>query len=173
MDLAASLRTHASDSADFSRHGNADVCMHAGGLLRPSQTTGSMLVRLAPGVRPEVFVTATSAPCLSLYQPLSFQTAGSGGYPYLDAGAPKESAPWHQFEAVHQLALRDQEFARELRASRDELEPGMFDASVDIGVRNARASDWLRHWCARARSRDTAFRWYSPYERFWKARQGC
>ena len=45
--LAGTLRAHASEHSDFSRHGNADVCMHAGGVLRPSQTTGSMLVGLA------------------------------------------------------------------------------------------------------------------------------
>lgn len=170
-DLAANLRTHASDSEDFSRHGNADVCMHAGGRLRPSQTTGSMLVRLEPGVMPEVFVTATSAPCLSLYRPASFRTAATGVTPFSGDGAPETSTPWHQFEAVHHLALRSREFARELRASRDELEPTMFDASVAVGVRNARANEWLQHWCARARSSDSAFRWYFPYERFWRARQ--
>lgn len=73
LALAAGLRRHDSDNGDFSRHDNADVCMHAGGLLRPSQTTGSMLVKLAPDTTPEVYVTGTSAPCLSLFQPLSFQ----------------------------------------------------------------------------------------------------
>ncbi len=171
-DLAASLRSHVNDDVDFSRHGNGDVCMHAGGVLRPSQTTGSMLVRLEPGAAPEIFVTGTSAPCLSLFQPVSFETAATDTHPYLRAGMPEEGSRWQRFEEVHHLALRDRAFAEDLRASRDELEPIMYDASLDIGMRSSRAVEWLEHWVDRSRSVDHGYRWYSPYERYWESKRG-
>lgn len=48
------------------------VCMHAGfGPIRINQTTGSLVVDLS-GVEPEVWITGTSAPCLSVFQPVRF-----------------------------------------------------------------------------------------------------
>lgn len=169
--MAANLRLHASDQEDFARHGNADVCLHAGGLLRPSQTTGSMLVRLGQQEPPEIYLTGTSAPCLSLFQPVSFEAQGRAAPAILDGSASERSAPWHRFEPVHQQALADREFARRLRASRDALEPAMFDSSLAIEVRSRQARDWLAHWSREARSADPACRWYSPYDRFWHARR--
>ena len=142
--------------------------MHAGGVLRPSQTTGSMLVRLQRGASPEVFATGTSAPCLSLFQPLSFQPGATGGSLLLDDAAPDRSALWHQFERVHQRALGDRAFGHRLRASRDALEPAMFDPSTAIGERSARAVEWHERWFEEAGAAPLAARWYSPYDRFWQ-----
>ncbi len=166
--MAAGLRRHASDREDFARHGNADVCLHAGGVLRPSQTTGSMLVRLQPGAMPEVFATGTSAPCLSLFQPVSFQSGATVGSLLLDAAATEQSALWHRFERVHQRALLDRGFRHRLRASRDALEPAMFDPSSVVGERSARAAAWHKQWYDEAGPAVPAFRWYSPYDRFWQ-----
>ena len=165
--MAANLRMHASEYAEFSRHGNADVCMHAGGVLRPSQTTGSMLVSLEPDAPPEIFFTGTSAPCLSLFQPLSFPAPVDGATAF-----PAEAiALWHQFEAVHHRALGDPEFSRRLRTSRDTLESTQFDSTLPVGVRQAQAIAWHNHWLDQARSTSPRYRWYSPYDRFWRARR--
>lgn len=169
--MAANLREHATGGDDFSRHGNADVCMHAGGLLRPSQTTGSMLVRLRPGMAPEIVVTGTSAPCLSLFQPVSFKPRGEGSYLFQGEATAALPALWQQFESVHQRALRDPEFCRRLRASRDALEPHMFDSSIDISQRGVKAAQWHRHWLDQARSGDPGYRWYSSYDRFWRSKR--
>ncbi|MDT8272439.1 MAG: carcinine hydrolase/isopenicillin-N N-acyltransferase family protein, partial [Desulfomonilia bacterium] len=49
---------------------NKDVCMHARGpLIRRSQTTGSMVVCLEPKDRFRIFITGSSAPCLSTFKP--------------------------------------------------------------------------------------------------------
>ena len=55
-----------------------DICMHAGGITRPSQTAGSMIVELYEET-PVIWVTATSIPCLSIYKPVFFEA----GLPYL------------------------------------------------------------------------------------------
>lgn len=171
LALAAGLRRHDCDSADFSRHNNADVCMHAGGLLRPSQTTGSMLVKLAPGTAPEVFVTATSAPCLSLFQPISFQACAEGASLAVVYDPDFNQPPlWQRFEPVHHLALIDLSFRRELQSSRDELEPILFDASRDISARSERAQEWHRHWQDECQSTGIVYNRFSAYHRFWRSR---
>ncbi|MCB1847108.1 MAG: C69 family dipeptidase [Halieaceae bacterium] len=168
LALAAGLRRHDSDNGDFSRHDNADVCMHAGGLLRPSQTTGSMLVKLAPDTTPEVYVTGTSAPCLSLFQPLSFQACAEGAAPAI-VYHPDGNQPslWQQFEPVHHRALIDLPFRRALQGSRDELESILFEASRDVSARSERALAWHRHWQDECRSTGIAYNRFSAYHRFW------
>ena len=163
--MADSLRRHASTGDNFARHGNADVCMHAGGLTRPSQTTGSMLVALHPDTQPEIYVTGTSAPCLSLFQPVSLQ-AGSAG---IAAGrVENEPGLWDRFEPVHRRALLDIEYRRDLLASRNALEPLMFDRDIAVEERAARADQWHREWAERAAGAEPAYRWFSSYDRFWR-----
>ena len=48
---------------------NADVCMHATGRLRPSQTTQSMICHLSDSGF-KTWMTAGSAPCISLFKPI-------------------------------------------------------------------------------------------------------
>ena len=51
--------------------GNADVCMHAAGLLRPTGTTNSMVARLTPK-GPQVWFTGTSLACESEFVSAQF-----------------------------------------------------------------------------------------------------
>ena len=69
--LAAILRSHAAGDG-FAGGSNRDLCMHAAGLLRPSQTTASLIVKLAPGEPPRIAVTGTKSPCISLFHPVDF-----------------------------------------------------------------------------------------------------
>ncbi len=63
------LRIHRSSSP--ARGGNSDICMHAAGpLIRRSQTTGSLVVCLDDSDGFKVFVTAGSAPCMSMFKPV-------------------------------------------------------------------------------------------------------
>lgn len=68
-DMMNVLRGHAADE-DF-RPGERPMegtCLHAGGLIS-SQTTGTMVAVLKKGDPPLVYMTGTSAPCVSLYKP--------------------------------------------------------------------------------------------------------
>lgn len=69
--LAAILRSHASGDG-FEGGSNRDLCMHGAGLLRPSHTTGSMIVKLAPAEPPRIALTGTKSPCISLFHPVDF-----------------------------------------------------------------------------------------------------
>ncbi len=70
--LMAILRSHHRGERPSS---NADVCMHAAGLFRPSETTSSLIAQLTPHDLPRVFATASSLPCLSLFKPVLWNGA--------------------------------------------------------------------------------------------------
>jgi secernin len=84
--------------------GMAAPCMHAGGLAANSQTTASWVAELRPGSTAH-WVTATAAPCTSLYKPvqvtspLDLAPEPSGWY---DPGAL-----WWQHEVLHRMVMRD------------------------------------------------------------------
>ncbi|WP_244248338.1 C69 family dipeptidase, partial [Pseudomonas aeruginosa] len=122
--LFAALRHHGPRGDHFRRHNNRQVCMHAGSFWRPSQTTASLVARLRDD-GPLLAATGTSAPCLGLFQPLSFDPASGTAVLSQPREAVQES-PWWRFEAVHRRALTDRAFRRLLRSGRDWLERELF-----------------------------------------------
>jgi len=84
------------------------ICAHAAnGLTRhASQTTSAMIVHLTQD-KPTVWVTASSAPCLSVFKPLWFE-----GRVVPDLGSKPEalfdtSSFWWRSELLHRLVLKD------------------------------------------------------------------
>ncbi len=129
-DAFAVLRSH--DGPTWTPDGSItdqQVCMHASfGPVRNSQTTGSMAAHLSAGQEPTYWVTATSAPCISIFKPVWI----SAGVP--DTG-PEPTAKydpgalWWQHEVLHRSVLRD--YARRLelfRQDRDQLEEMFLNA---------------------------------------------
>ncbi|MBK9033242.1 MAG: C69 family dipeptidase [Myxococcales bacterium] len=106
-DLFAALRDHRGDGRPRYRwhHGAlAAPCVHAGGVLASSQTTGSWVAELTPaGARH--WVTATAAPCLSLYKPIAVDAP-------LDLGPPPRdradaTSLWWRHERLHRRVIGD------------------------------------------------------------------
>jgi dipeptidase len=151
--MAARLRDHGQRGDDFSSHDNRQICLHAGSFLRPSQTTASLIARLAPGQAVRVAATGTSAPCLSLFEPMQLPAPGPGTA-VVSSGSRVTDSPWAQFEPVHHRALFDRDFRRQLRTQRDTLEAELFAAaSADAPDWQAvaqRARSWRQQWAARA-----------------------
>lgn len=86
-----------------------NVCMHAGSGVVSFQTTGSMVVSLGEDI--EVWLTNTSAPCLSLYKPVWFDDRSST-LPF-----NKESEAlnyWGNWEIYHRLATTRYKNAKQL-----------------------------------------------------------
>lgn len=139
--LVVALRNHGRRDHNFTRHDNRQVCMHAGSFWRPSQTTASLIARLGPD-GPRLAATGTSAPCLSLFQPLGFEAA-AGASLLSKADEPLEQSLWCRFEAVHRRALVDAEFAAALRAGHAWLE------AEQLAALDRRNPDW-EHLAAEA-----------------------
>ena len=106
----------------------ATVCMHAGaGPVRNSQSVGSLVAHLAPGLL-TAWVTCTSAPCTGIFKPV-----------WLDAGYPlNEPQPngqfdshclWWRHERLHRAVLKDyDQRIQTYAAQRDALEARFLDA---------------------------------------------
>lgn len=143
-DLIAILRSHRAASAGWSPAPaitGADVCMHAAwGPVRGSQSAGSMVSHLAPGLHTH-WVTATSAPCTSIFKPV-----------WLDAGLPEIGLPptgeynpqclWWQHERLHRAVLRGYpDRLAAYQGDRDRLEAGFIDAApTGAGTAQERAA---------------------------------
>ena len=97
----------------------ANVCMHAGfGPIRSSQSTGSLVVRLAAD-GPTMWVTGSSAPCTSVFKPIWFDS----GLPDLGPvpGAHfDDAALWWRHELLHRATLRD--YANRIASFRSDLQ---------------------------------------------------
>lgn len=68
MDMMAILRNHYGEPYHPGKAPMKQICLHAGGIIS-TQSTGSMVVVLKKGLTPLVYLTGTSAPCMSLYKP--------------------------------------------------------------------------------------------------------
>ena len=151
--LAARLRDHGQRSDDFAAHDNRQVCMHAGSMLRPSQTTASLIARLVPDQEVCMAATGTSAPCLSLFEPLRVAEPTAGSQVIAPGSRVGDSA-WAKFEPVHHRALFDAAFRQPLHAERDALEAQLFVAASqevpDWTAIAQQADAWRTRWAQQA-----------------------
>jgi len=120
--FAKILRSHiGSEKWEPSRGSMKDVCMHAGGLTRPSQTAGSYIGELHKKAAIHWF-TATSVPCLSAYKPVFIEA----GLPELGAkpnGRFNPEALWWRHERFHRKILCSYRYhAQEVRRKMEKLE---------------------------------------------------
>ncbi len=110
----------------------AEVCMHAGfGPVRASQSVGSMVSYLREGAITH-WVTATSAPCTSVFKPVWF-TAGLPDMGPAPAGKYDLSSLYWRHELLHRTILRSypQRIAS-FSGQRDELEARFYQNAGQI-----------------------------------------
>ncbi len=124
IDVFSTLRSHR-DEEDFRPDKGitgADLCMHAGfGPIRVSQTTGSLVVE-QDGRNLVVWVTGSSAACLSIFKPMmvSQEINYFGKSPHQDYDP---NSYWWQQERIHRKLLLDyQGFSQAYIKERDNLE---------------------------------------------------
>jgi len=149
-DLFAALRHHGGDARPRYRwhHGAmAAPCMHAGGLLAASQTTASWVAELTPaGARH--WVTATAAPCLSLYKPILVDDP-------LDLGPPPRDRDdgqslWWRHERLHRRVVGDPAQCAAIAAERDAVEAAWLADPPAPAAAFAEHARLLDHWLAQA-----------------------
>lgn len=110
--FTAALRQHVNGDLPSS---NADVCMHAKGLFRPSQTTQSMISYLEVE-KSNVWMTGSSAPCISMFKPLSING---------DNWLLKQEHFWETWQNVFIHAMKHSDFKSKLQNLNQEVENKM------------------------------------------------
>ena len=82
----------------------AAPCLHGGGVLTSSQTTGSWVADLRDGDRH--WVTGTAAPCTSLFKPVTVDVPRDlGPFP----GDTDDASLWWRHEHLHRRAMANPE----------------------------------------------------------------
>jgi len=167
-----------SQNERFARGSNHDICMHGAGLTRPSQTCGSMVAALSSkqGVvkqaETQIMLTGTSAPCLSLFKPVSFGFEASSSMEYTSQMTEHESL-WYQYEWVHRRALKDMVFYQELIASRNALESklmAVYTEKLSLAEANKLAKEWHESWHQKAKKLKAPLHYsiLNAYDRYWR-----
>jgi secernin len=170
-DLMRALREHGEAATpryhllNGAMHG---ACMHAGGVLVGSQTTASWVAELRPDAVRH-WVTATSAPCTSLFKPVRVEQPLDLGREPTDRADP--DSLWWRHERLHRQVMRDP--ARLL---------SLFDSERDATERRWRAQPpepaeafaegdrRLADWTARVAERGPVDRRPGWVRRYWQER---
>jgi len=171
-DLFGILRDHGEDTTWPRYHwvngGMAGTCMHGGGLIAASQTTGSWVSELrAAGALH--WVTATAAPCTSLFKPIRYETP-------VDLGAaPGEGADdsfWWRHEVFHRQVMVDPPALFPVfMEARDKVERAWLDDPPAAEEAFAKHRSLLQTWTnelAQWSQRTVREPWY--IERYWRKR---
>ncbi len=145
-NLAAALRDHGVGTAPrFSLLTGAmsAPCMHAGGLMASNQSVASWVSDLSDG--PSHWVTATAAPCLSLFKPVALHVPIDLGT--RPTGHFDEESMWWRHEVLHRMALRDLPRAVALIVpERDRIESEWFKNPPSSGMAFNVADDTTQGW---------------------------
>jgi secernin len=149
LDLMRILRDHGDGQSapcySWLNGGLGAPCVHAGGLVAASQTTGSWVAELRPGAIRH-WTTATAAPCTGLFKPISVDQP-------LDMPRPTERADdeslWWRHERLHRAVMRDpNRLGPRYFAERDEIEAAWAVAPPDSQAAFAEGDRLLARWTA-------------------------
>ncbi len=169
------LRSHVDGHIEPRTGSNRDVCMHAGGFIRRSQTCGSMVSRLSDDGALHFF-TGTSTPCLSVFKPVSFDMDIDFSVLNPD-GETVDGSVWRRHEHVHRRALFSEEMRIRLRQSIHETETRMLAALTAsnavvtpsmLAEADQIAAEAQAQWCLEFGRLPLACPPFSPYGIYWK-----
>ena len=103
-DMKAILRSHGGkkDVENFRTGSMECVCMHAGGGLITSQTTGSFVVQLKDG-KVNIWATGSSIPCISVFKPIWFSDCNEEFF--TEQNKERLVEYWKSIELFHRMIL--------------------------------------------------------------------
>lgn len=157
-----------------------NICLHAQGLLTPSQTTGSMVAELRGNAPSTVWLTGSSAPCLSVFKPFYFGTNTLNPDVFPQSCDHLDHSYWWQWEKMHRKALVEYFpirsniylFQREKEQEWLEEDVGL-STQADVSLKEVlsqKALDdclhWLHQWERKKDSNPFKF-WPVAYRLYW------
>jgi len=154
---------------------NSDICEHAAGYIRRHQTCGSQVSRLSK-VENLHFFTGTSAPCLSIFKPVSFNADAAFSVLNPDEQSVENSI-WQRHEAIHRRVILDSDLAVPLTKSRDQVETGMlslFESEFPptgpeaFETADQMTMEWQKRWHDELKDQPFPYSMTSPYSWYWK-----
>lgn len=166
LDLMAALRDHGERDHGGRDHGERDPgqgdhptyrvangalgapCAHAGGLVTSTQTTASWVADVTAGRH---WVTATSAPCTSVFKPVRVGPVPAPEAPGLQAWSSDHL--WWRHERVHRAWARDPEQFADRAREREAMERRWVEEDTDPAEAWAEAEVWERQPVTRPRDR--------------------
>jgi secernin len=126
-------------------------CMHAGGVIAASQTTGSWVTFMPRKGEPRHWATATAAPCTGLFKPIRIDQP-------IDLGSPADVADdslWWRHERFHREVMQNPEVARDVFVpERNAAEADWVEAPVDSGEAFAKGDELLAKWTDAIRAKN-------------------
>ncbi len=149
-DLMRILRDHGdgrvSPQYSWLNGGLGAPCVHAGGLVASSQTTGSWVSELRPGATRH-WATATAAPCTGLFKPVAVDQ------PLVLGPAPTDRADqeslWWRHELLHRTVMRDPvRLGAHYYSQRDEIEAAWLADPPDSQKAFEQAAKLEARWTA-------------------------
>lgn len=150
-DLFAVLRDHGGRPAPaygFVHGGLGHPCVHAGGLVAASQTVASWVSDIRPGAARH-WVTATAAPCTSLFKPVYVEHPLQETMPEADLA---DDSLWWRHERFHRLVARNPAaHAPAFVPERDALEAGWLQDPPESALAFAAHQRLLTAWTTAAR----------------------
>ncbi|MGC8932929.1 MAG: C69 family dipeptidase [Candidatus Methanodesulfokora sp.] len=116
------LRSHSFEPYSPQKGSMRDICMHYGGLARPSQTASSQISEISElGEKSFHWFTGTSIPCLSLFKPIFFETPLELGEK--PTNKYNSNSYWWRVERFHRTFQTNyRAYVREFSEERNELQ---------------------------------------------------
>jgi len=171
-DLMATLADHGDGRSEphysILNGAMAAPCMHAGGLAAGAQTTASWVAELCPDSASH-WVTATAAPCTSLFKPVAVDQPLDLGPEPADRYDP--AALWWRHEALHRRVLAQPERCYAvLRADREATQARWLAAPPPPADAFAEADDLLARWTDVVSGADGPDQRPAWVRRYWRKR---
>ncbi|HRK36270.1 MAG TPA: carcinine hydrolase/isopenicillin-N N-acyltransferase family protein [Candidatus Hydrogenedentes bacterium] len=169
--LFAALRDHGARYSEpayrWINGAMASPCMHGGGVIASSQTTASWVTEMTKEHGIRHWVTATAAPCTSLFKPVRIDQPLSLGEPTDKA----DNSLWWRHEKFHRLVAQNPLAYRDLFVpERNALEADWSENPPEPTEAFAKHDELLDKWLAAARKLTPGDSRPGFVQKYWRVR---
>jgi len=149
LDVAGAisiLRSHGNDREDKAFYPSSanmgSVCMHATGLLTPSETAGSLVAQIRKDTPSTYWFTGSSTPCTSLFKPFFIPGNNIRQGEFFEPGSKVDDSLWWRSERLHRMTLVNYpERIKLFKDDRDQLESEFISTESELIKKSVGNSD--------------------------------